>query len=319
MIPSFHSPKVFAITLNWNGKADTVECIASLKKSDYPNIEIIIVDNGSTDGSVSAIRTEFPDIIIVENQRNLGYAKGFNRGIEHAYERAADYFLILNNDTSIDPAAITELVKIAERDENIGFVTGKVFWYTHRDVFQTIGRFDEPSLLIGDHVGSGEVDRGQYDDIQDFNFVDDVFLLVRKKVFEVVGGYDPVFFLYYEETDWCARTRRAGFRIVYTPQAKIWHKGQIGKSEKLLSPKRTFYLSRYEVPFMRRNASRPQWRAYLIRLILGSDRIFLRHMKHGRYKWAWAYLKGLCLGFFWLRHDIRITAPIGRPANTVEG
>ncbi len=104
-------PKVFVITLNWNGKDDTMECVASLKKLNYPNYDIVIVDNGSTDGFVPALRARYLDVSIIENGRNLGYAEGFDAGLKYAYEHGADYFLILNNDTIIDPDTLAELVK----------------------------------------------------------------------------------------------------------------------------------------------------------------------------------------------------------------
>jgi len=306
-------PKVVIITLNWNGGNDTIECVESLKRLNYPNYHIVVVDNGSTDGSVSAFKAQYPNLTIIENGCNLGYAAGFNAGLKYAYEQGADYFLILNNDTIIDPDALTELVKVAKQDEKIGFVSGKVYWYNRRDVLQTAGRENDPLTLVGRHVGSGEIDRGQYDKIQDYNFIDDIFLLVRHHVYETVGGYDPIFFLYYEETDWCARVRRAGFRIVYTPLAKIWHKGIIGNENLPLTPKRIFYLQRHEIPFIWRNASREQWDAYLRHLLLRLPYILLRYAKHGRFRTMLAYFKGVSYGMVWVWRQSRVKRLTGGP------
>lgn len=308
-------PKVFVITLNWNGKIDTLECIASVKNLNYQNYAIVLVDNGSSDGSVPAFRAHFPDITIIENRRNLGYGKGFGVGLKYAYECGADYFLILNNDTIIDPDALAELVKVAQQDERIGFVSGKVYWYKQRDVLQTAGRENHPLTLVGRHVGSGEVDHGQYDRIQDYDFVDDVFLLVRRQVYETVGGYDPTFFLYGEETDWCVRVRRAGFRIVYAPGAKIWHKGIIGSNNlPPISPKRIFYLERYGIQFMRKNASREQWNAYLRHLLLRLPYMLLHYAKHGRFGAMLAHFKGVNYGLFWaFRHPLGFQGTVDRP------
>src|SRR4030067_705373 len=99
-------PKVSIITLNWNGKDDTLECLASLKKVNYPNYDIVVVDNGSSDGSVPAFRAQYPDIAIIENGRNLGYAEGFDAGLKYAYEHGADYCMSINNDTIIAPDAL---------------------------------------------------------------------------------------------------------------------------------------------------------------------------------------------------------------------
>ena len=297
-------PKVFAITLNWNGKDDTIECLASLKTLNYPNYGIVVVDNGSTDGSVSALRAQYPDITIIENGRNLGYAEGFNVGLRYAYENGADYFLIMNNDTVIDPHALTELVKVAETRPDIGFVSGKVYWYNEPNRLQTAGKLSSPDTLVGGHVASGEVDVGQVDEIREYDFVDDVFLLVRRAVYEEVGGYDPNFFLYYEETDWCARVRKAGFKIVYTPHAKIWHKGLIGEGNFTHSPMRYYYLWRNKIVFMRRNASPTQFRRFLVWSLWQEPLVkAARSARHGEFQHAFAFLRAIGSGLLWLCRD----------------
>jgi len=134
-------PRVFIITLNWNGKDDTLECLASLRKLDYPNYVIVVIDNGSIDGSVAAIRAQFPEVTIIENKENLGYAKGFNTGLQYGYEKGADYFLIPNNDTVVDSQTVSWLVKTAHGHDKIGFVTGKVYWYTKPETVLAQGKY----------------------------------------------------------------------------------------------------------------------------------------------------------------------------------
>lgn len=298
-------PKVFAISLNWNGKNDTIECVEALKRMNYPNYYIVIVDNGSIDGSVAALKEKFPDIIIIENGNNLGYADGFNNGLKFAFENGADYFLIVNNDTVIDSEALINLVKTAEMDERIGFVSGKVYWHDKPDTLQTIGRMSHPVTLVdGPHVGSGEVDRGQYDKIQDFDFIDDVFLLARREVYKSVGGYDSHFFLYYEETDWCARVRKAGFKIRYTPYAKIWHKGNIGGPDGDLSPKRHYYLCRNQIIFMKRNASPSQFLRFMLWLFGRQSLDAARRAKHGQFRHIFARLHGIASSLVWLFREL---------------
>lgn len=298
-----HSCKVSIITLNWNGKDDTLECVASLKKLNHPNYDIVVVDNGSTDGSVSTLRARYPDVTVIENGRNLGYALGFNTGLNFACEHGADYFLILNNDTIIDPDALAELVKAAQQDDRIGFVTGKVYSFASPDTFQTTGRHSDPETLVGGLVGLGEVDRGQYDCTREYDFVDDVFLLVRREVYETVGGYDPNFFLYYEETDWCARVRKAGFKIMYTPYAKIWHKGRTGGPSTAMSPIRHYYMCRNEILFMKRNGSPVQFRQFLLRSLRQQPLIAARLVRHGKFPHALARLRGIGSGLSWLLHE----------------
>jgi len=297
--------KVFIIILNWNGKEDTVECIESVKRLNYPNYEIIVVDNASIDGSVSLFKRKFSDITIIENEKNLGYAEGFNIGIKYAFERDADYFLILNNDTIIDKSALSELVKVAESDPDIGFVSGKVYFYDEPNRLQTVGKKDHPISLVGFHIGRNEYDNGQYDYIKEYNFIDDVFLLVKKDVYQKVGGYDPNFFLYCEETDWCARVRRAGFKIIYSPKAKIWHKEHLSTGGGDFNTVVEYYSTRNMILFVKRNASLGRFFLYIFLLIfINSPITIARHIKHRRYNILFSYIKGLTSGICWLVKQI---------------
>ena len=292
-------PEVYVITLNWNGKNHTVECVESLKKLNYPNYNIIVVDNASSDGSVDEFKKRFTDITIIENERNLGYADGFNTGLKHAYKKGADYFLILNNDTVIDSNALEELVKIAENDSDIGFVSGKVYFYNRPNAIQTVGKKTHPVAIVMGHIGWGEEDKGQYDKIRECDFIDDVFLLVRREVFEKTQGYDSNFFLYGEETDWCARVRRAGFKIVYTPYAKIWHKGSMSTGGGM-NPVHTYYLTRNRIVFVRRNGTSKQFLLYVLMLIVQVPRMVPSYIKHGQLKVLVSHIRGLNSGLLWV-------------------
>jgi len=293
------SPKVIIVTLNWNGKEDTLECLASLNKINYPNFEIVVSDNGSIDGSIDAIRTQFQEVHLIQNGTNLGYAKGFNSGLEYAFMNGADYVLIINNDTRVDSNVLNALVQIAESDKNIGFVSGKVYFYDDPNKIQTVGRHNHPFFLTDKLVGYGEDDLGQYDQVKEYDFLDDVFLLVSKKAYEATGGYNPNFFLYYEETDWCARIRKAGFKIVYTPHAKIWHKlGRSTGGDK--GPIYTYYITRNQILFIRRNSATKYFLRYLVYLAIISPRRVARWLKYKRFTLISAYFRGLGSGFVWL-------------------
>ncbi len=294
-------PKVFAITLNWNRKEDTASCIRSLRKMSYPNFEIVAIDNGSEDGSVAFLKQEFgDDIHIVANEKNLGYAEGFNSGINYAMEKGADYLFILNNDTKIDPEALTELVTVARRDETIGFVSGKVYYYDDTDVLQTVGKRTDPVTIVGPHVGEGETDTGQYEEEKDYEFMDDIYLLVRRVVVETVGIYSPEFFLYFEETDWCARVRRAGYRIVYTPKAKIWHKGSLSSGGGT-NPVNTYWNARNRYVFIWRNGTKKQRKDFLLRnFFITIPRTVVVRLARFKFKLLSAFIKGNCSGLMWV-------------------
>jgi len=294
-------PKISVVTLNWNRKHDTEECINALLRMSYQNFDIVVVDNGSEDASIDYLNEKFGHRIhIVANEKNLGYADGFNSGINYAMKQGAEYLFILNNDTRVHREALSELVKNAESDPKIGFVSGKVYHYNRPNVIQTVGKLSDTVTLVGAHVGANEMDEGQHDEIRDYEFIDDVFLLVRREVIEKVGGYDSNFFLYFEEADWCVRVRRAGYRIVYTPHAKIWHKGSMSTGGGT-NPINVFWISRNRYLFIKRNGTTKQWRLFLVKnfFYLIPMSMFVRALT-AKFPLFIALLKGNLSGLIWV-------------------
>ncbi len=246
------SPKVIALTLNWNGRLHTLECLKSLQESTYPH-DVIVVDNASADDSVNLINRYFPKVQLVLNDKNLGYSGGYNEGIKEAVSRGFDYLLILNNDTQIHKNSIKELVNLAESVDKVGAVTGKVYHYSDRKRFQYIGgRKKNRFGLLSSPRGANQVDRGQFDKTMEVENTDDVFFLVSKEVIDSVGTYSPLFFLYYEETDWCERMIRKGYKLMYTHKAKIWHKGSVSTGGGT-NPKKLYWYTRNGFIFAKRN------------------------------------------------------------------
>jgi GT2 family glycosyltransferase len=225
---------VIVLILNFNGKYLLEDSISSYLANDYDNFEVVVIDNGSKDGSQQWVEENYSDVFVLQTGSNLGYSRGFNYGLDYAFKkRKADYVLITNNDVKADSKVIAELVKVAEKDPMIGFVTGKVYYYDKPNVLQTVGYYEEdPTNFIGGHIGNNENDKGQYDEIAQRLFCDDIFMLVKKHVYDSVGGYDTEFKYQVEQVDWQERGKSKGFKIYYTPHAKIWHKESmtIGKS-----------------------------------------------------------------------------------------
>jgi len=226
-------PKVIVLILSYNGKHLLYDSITSYLNNDYPNFEVIVIDNGSTDGTKEWVEKNFPNVFVLRTEKNLGYSGGFNLGLEYAFNKKnVDFVLITNNDVKADSNVIKELVKVALMDEMIGFVTGKVYFFDKPNILQTVGKKFDPILWNGGHIGNLEEDLGQYDEVCERYFADDIFTLVSKKLYFKIGGYDPTFQFQSEEYDWQARAKKAGFKIMYTPFAKIWHKesATIGKA-----------------------------------------------------------------------------------------
>jgi len=212
---------ISVIIVNWNGKKHLSYCLPSLEKIDYPNFEVIVIDNGSTDGSVEYVKKNFPKVKIIQNRKNLGFAKANNIGFEKA---KGEYILLLNNDTEVAPAFLTKLVDAMKRDKKIGAIQPKI-------VLMDSGKLQAGGAFLTNtgflyHFGYGKdpTDR-KYNQQMEIFSANGSCILVKREVIEKVGLFDPDFFCYFEETDFCWRVWLAGYKIVYVPGSVIYHKG----------------------------------------------------------------------------------------------
>ena len=218
-------PKVSIIILNWNGYVDTIECLESLQKIDYQNYEVIIVDNASSGDDVKILKDRFGDYVhIIANSRNDGFPGGCNIGMRYALERGTDYLLLLNNDTIVDKCFLTELVKVAESDNSIGIAGSKLYYYRQPNRLQAVGGKINWWLGTISAYGQGVEDVGQYDNLAERDFVFGTSFLLKKIVVGTISFMDETYFFGIEEMDYCMRAKRAGFKIIYVPTSKVWHK-----------------------------------------------------------------------------------------------
>jgi GT2 family glycosyltransferase len=216
-------PRVAVVILNWRRPGLTAACLESLARSDYPAWSAIVVDNGSGDDSVAMLGERFPGATVLENGRNLGFAAGNNPGIAHAMRAGSDYVLLLNDDTEVAPDLIRTLVAVAESDPRIGMVGPKILYADSPNVIWSAGGTIS-RLGVSRHRRVDEPGIGDDEPVVDVDYATGCAVLVRRGVLERVGALDERFYMYYEETEWCARARRAGFRVVYAPRARVWHK-----------------------------------------------------------------------------------------------
>ena len=217
-------PLVVTIILNTNRKIDTLEALHSLSENTYPEQHIIVLDNASTDGSVAAIRQSHPEVEVIELEQNLGYAGNNNVGIRAALEAGAEWVLVLNEDTILAPDCLERLVKLGERDQQIGIVGPMVYHFNEPQIIQSAGGKMTPGW-VSVHLAQNELDSGQFPDPHEVDWISGCAIMVRKAVIEQVGMIDARFFYYWEETEWCLRARAAGWKIFHHPQAHLWHKG----------------------------------------------------------------------------------------------
>jgi len=244
------------IVLNWNGLPDTLECLESLGRLEYRTCDVMVVDNGSTDGSVRAIREQFPHVTVIENGENLGFAGGNNVGLRHALTRGLDYALLLNNDTVVSPDFLSLLLEATEADPAVGIAGPTIYYHDEPEAIWSAGgaidwRRGKTSMLNLDERDTGQL--GQVP--REVDFVTGCALLVTRTVLERVGLLDERFFAYYEETEWCVRASRAGFKIVHVPQAHIWHK--ISPTARSDSPLVHYYMTRNRLLFLKATRAAP--------------------------------------------------------------
>ena len=232
--------KITIIILNYNGKKHTLECLDSVykvKKLKAYKVEIIVVDNGSDDGSVKAVAAKFPQAKLINNKENLGFAEGNNVGIDYALKSGADFIMLLNNDTLVDKDFLIELIKGFRNNKDIGVASPKIYFAPgfefHKDKYSKTergkviwyagGLLDWLNIL-GSHRGVDEVDKGQYQKAIETDFCTGCCMLIKKQVFEKIGLFDKKYYLYWEDVDFCIRAKKAGFKVFYLPQAFMWHK-----------------------------------------------------------------------------------------------
>jgi hypothetical protein len=266
-------PAVSVIVLNWNGWQDTIECLESLFEVAYQNYDVVVVDNGSEDGSLEKIEeycanktrarprysasgdrgqikiAEFTRpqadtaadrnpqksrdaghscaLALIENERNYGFAEGNNIAIRFLLRSSPlDYVLLLNNDTTVDSGFLTELVAAAGSDDLVGIAGAKTYYYDFngsRNVINSAGGKFNVWTGRPSHTGFNEIDNGQYDKVRDVDYVDGSCLLIKRETIEEIGLLNPCLFGW-DDVDWCLKARNHGWRCVYAPNAKIWHK-----------------------------------------------------------------------------------------------
>lgn len=292
------SSNVVIIILNWNGWEDTIECLESLYQNNYPNYDVIVVDNDSNDESLHKIKeycngklkTESPffkydqynkpidiletesnydykkenifksiserRLILIKNEKNDGFAEGNNIGIRYALNNLnPSYILLLNNDTVVDKEFLVEMLKISECDTRIGIVGPKIYFYDEPNrIWFAKGKISW-KLCRGLNVGYNKIDKGQYNKIDEVEYVSGCAFLIKKEVIDNIGLLDKRFFLYFEEIDWTIRASKLGYKSFFIPNAKVWHK--ISKSGGGIKGKiGLYYITRNRWLLMRRWAKK---------------------------------------------------------------
>jgi hypothetical protein len=262
-------PRVAVVILTWNGLKDLVTCLESFTALQYPNSEVIVVDNASADDTVATVRARFPWVRLIVNDDNLGYVGGNNVGIRDALTHGADYVFVLNNDTKVTPTVLTELVGVMQSDPRIAIAGAKNLLM--EDPAYTWGKYGVLTwgpLLVWTH-GRFEPDCPEPSP-QDVDWIIGNGCLMSREALETVGLFDEAFFQVNEDVDWCMRARKLGYRRVYVDSAAIHHKG--AGSADFSRPvifSYGYFLGRNAIMFARKHANAWQWAKLLTLMAVG--------------------------------------------------
>jgi len=256
--------KVFISIINFNGKMNTLECLNSIDNLNLTGMDlnVVVIDNASEEKlDLEENFLKNASLKIILNDKNLGFSGGHNLGIKYALSNNADYVVILNNDTILDKNLVYELLNAFDKDSKIGIVSPKIYFakgfefhkdrYKNEDIGHVLwyaGGDMDWNNVIGKHRGVDEVDKGQYEKQKEIDFSSGCCMAVKKEVFEKVGFLNEKYFLYYEDNEYSQKAKRAGYEVIYTPKAVLWHKnaGSAGGSGSNLQD---YYITRNRLLF----------------------------------------------------------------------
>ncbi len=283
-------PLVSVVSVNYRQEAITCDMLDSLRQILYPNYEVIVVDNGSNADQSALFRQHHPEVQVLRSSENLGFAGGTNLGIRHS---KGEYILLLNNDTIVPPDFMAPMVEVLEQEERAGITSPKIFYYDQPDVIQYAGATSiHPVTGRGTKIGHRMQDDGSYGEVRPTALCNGACMLVRRRVFEEVGLLPEIYFMYYEEHDFCEHARQRGWQCYYTGTAYIHHRQSMTMGRQ--NPLKTYYLFRNRWLFMRR--IRHDFRYYLFVcyfLLMGVPKNIVRHLLKREFDHVQSILKGI--------------------------
>ena len=228
-------PLVAIVVLNWNGAEDTLRCIASLARQTHPNFRILVVDNGSTDGSTERLRALGDRITLIESQENLGYTGGNNLAIREALKGEAGYVWLFNNDAVAEPDTLELLVAAAEEDQRIGLLSPALLDPNGKIISDFRGGVYDPRLLTFNITNKTEIYQNWHKNTPELIWLYGTALLIRRSVIDKISVLDSRFFAYAEDNDYSIRSSKAGFFNVVVNSAKIYHDFGTGNKNHIIT------------------------------------------------------------------------------------
>lgn len=248
------TPKVHVVLVNWNGLENTLECISSLKKTNYINLKIVVIDNGSKNKEATLIKNRFPDVHLIKNTHNEGYCRANNQGIKYAIKQRSKYILLLNNDTVVKSDFLKTLVNFAQKENFKGILTPKILYYK-KNIIWAMGGSVPIITSIPKMIGQGRI-KNSNNKIIDVDYAPGCALFINTSVIKKTGSLDETYFAYYEDTDLSYRVKKLGYKIHAIPSSIIWHKVSASTNPHTtdkLNPIQSFYLARNGIIFGLKN------------------------------------------------------------------
>ena len=285
-------PRIAIVILNWNGKDLLKKFLPSVIEHSSGVAEIVVADNASTDDSIPFLRSNFPTIIIIQNDVNGGFAKGYNDALKNIN---ADYFILLNSDVEVTENWITPVIDMMENDKSIAACQSKLLSYINKKQFEYAGaaggfidKFGYP-FCRGRILAALEFDNGQYDDVREIHWASGACLFIRADLYKKVNGFDEDFFAHMEEIDLCWRLKNLGYKIMYNYKSVVYHLG--GATLNKVNPQKTFYNFRNNLILLCKNhAHKFFWIKMFLRMTLDGV-ASIKFILSGEYDHFWAVLK----------------------------
>jgi GT2 family glycosyltransferase len=258
----------------------------------YSNYRIIVVDNGSSDGTAEVVREHYPRVELIVNERNLGFQGGCNVGMRRALDTGADFVFVMNNDTTVQPDILDKLIEHAT-PHDVGMLSPKIYYFAEPDRIWTVGGDRHPITFEMIHKGEGQLDRGQWDQVIERDYLIGCAMLMKRSLLEKIGlfdtGYHPI---YYEDVDICVRARQAGYRLLMVPDAKMWHKVS-ASSGGFDSPRQRYLTARHSVRFLRKYIRGWRWLIVVPYRFGSAIKTTVRLLWQRRFSSVAAYWRGL--------------------------
>lgn len=260
--------KVAVMILNWNRKDNLIDCLKHIYEMDYPLHTVIVVDNASTDGSVEAVQEAYPNVAVVVNDRNYGAQEGKNIGLRKSLETDMDVVYMVDNDIVVAKDSLRRLMDVLDEYPDAGIVGAKMYDHSKPDILLSAGGIIDFTENVSRGRGDCEKDVGQFEKTEEVDYLWGGAMIATREVLEKVGLFDSDFLGYwFEDSDFSVRVRKAGYKVLFCGQSKVWHRPH--KTIEQFSFRKKYLATRNAIRFMKKHATPANWAKYMFYAVGG--------------------------------------------------